>query len=176
LIAAGERARVFFALWPDEAVRAALSAAALRAQAECGGRATAAAKIHLTLFFVGDIDRARITQLEACASAVEGSPFELEIDVLAYWRHNRIVWAGARSSPVELGRLVAALTTRLAAAGYRGEDRPYVPHVTLVRNARRAPRETALQTPVWRARELVLVESVAGRYDVVSRWALASSL
>lgn len=175
-MAAGERARVFFALWPDDAVRQALSAAALRAQAECGGRAIAAEKIHLTLFFVGDVERARIAELESYAGAVAATPFDLATDVLGYWRHNRIVWAGAHATPVELGRLVTDLTSRLAAAGYRGEDRPYVPHVTLLRNARRAPREKSLPAPAWHAREFVLAESAEGRYDVVSRWPLARPL
>jgi 2'-5' RNA ligase len=175
-MAAGERARVFFAVWPDEPVRDALSAAALRAQAECGGRATAAEKIHLTLFFVGDVERARIAELERIAKAICGAPFELETDVLGYWRHNRIVWAGTRVTPAALTRLAADLTTRLVAAGYRAEDRAYAPHVTLVRNARRAPLETSLRMPAWHAQEFVLAESARGRYDVVSRWPLARPL
>jgi 2'-5' RNA ligase len=166
-----ERARVFFALWPDDAVRDALADAARRVEAECDGRATAAAKIHLTLFFVGEIERSRISRLEACASALAAEPFGLETDVLGYWRHNRIVWAGTRATPAALSRLIGDLTSALAAEGYRGEDRPYVPHVTLVRNARRAPGQSALQVPAWSARELALVESAAGRYEVLRKWA-----
>src|SRR5687768_2073533 len=147
----GNRARVFFAVWPDEAVRDALSAAALRAEAECGGRPTAAAKIHLTLFFVGEVDRARIGDLETCAGAVAAAAFDLEMSVLGYWRHNRIVWAGSLVTPAALSRLVAELTSELGTAGYHREERPYVPHATLVRNARGAPRQRVLEAPVWHA-------------------------
>lgn len=171
-MAAAGRARVFFALWPDDAVRAALSAAAVQAQAECEGRVTAAPKIHLTLFFVGGVERCELPALERCAESVAGVPFELAPDVLGYWRHNRIVWAGARETPGALTALVADLTGALEAAGYRGEDRPYVPHVTLVRNARRAPAAVDLAAPRWRAREFVLAESTGGRYDVLTRWPL----
>ncbi|HEX2825453.1 MAG TPA: RNA 2',3'-cyclic phosphodiesterase [Burkholderiales bacterium] len=171
-MAAGERARVFFALWPEDAVRAALSAAAVRAQAECAGRATAAARIHLTLFFVGGVARSDLTTLAECAASVAGRPFELATDVLGYWRHNRIVWAGARETPSALTSLVADLTAALAAAGYRGEDRPYAPHVTLVRNARRPPRTADVAAPRWSARDFVLAESAGGRYDVLARWPL----
>ena len=170
------RARVFFALWPDEAVRCALSEAARTAQAECEGRATAASKIHLTLFFVGGVARAELPALERCAAGLAPDGFDLVTDVLGCWRHNRIVWAGARETPPALAALVADLTAALAAAGYRGEDRPYVPHVTLVRNARRAPRGTAVDAPPWRAREFVLVESAGGRYEVLSRWPLRPPL
>jgi 2'-5' RNA ligase len=171
-MAAGERARVFFALWPDDAVRAALFAAAAQAQAECAGRATAAARIHLTLFFVGGVARPELRTLAECAESVVGRPFELATDVLGYWRHNRIVWAGARETPSALTSLVADLTAALAAAGYRFDPRPYVPHVTLVRNARRPPRTADVAAPRWNARDFVLAESAGGRYDVLARWPL----
>ncbi len=170
-------ARVFFALWPDAAVRDALSDVAVRLQAQCGGRATARDKIHLTLFFVGDIERARIGALESCASAVAASRIELDMNELGYWRHNRIVWAGASACPSELTQLVSALTHNLADEGLRGEDRPYAAHVTLVRNARRAPLRTVIDSPVWHAQAFVLVESVRGAhgssYEVIGRWPLA---
>jgi 2'-5' RNA ligase len=175
-MAAGNRARVFFAIWPDAGVRDALGAAALRAEAECGGRATPPAKIHLTLFFVGEVDRLRIDALEACAGLVAGTAFILEPSVLGYWRHNRIVWAGSPVSPPSLSRLVADLTSALATAGYRGEERPYVPHVTLVRNARRRPRSHVLDAPGWHAREFALVESAGGRYEPLARWRLEAPL
>jgi 2'-5' RNA ligase len=174
-----ERARVFFALWPDDAVRDALAAAGASAQAECKGKATARDKIHLTLVFVGDIERSRVDALRECAGRVEASPFELTIDVLDYWRHNRIVWAGATKCPDALAQLALSLARKLA-DHVRPEDRPYVPHVTLVRTARRAPRATVIEAPPWRANEFVLVESVnAGarsRYDILARWPLKDAL
>ncbi|HEV7800267.1 MAG TPA: RNA 2',3'-cyclic phosphodiesterase [Burkholderiales bacterium] len=176
--APAERARVFFALWPDTSVRDALAAVAADAQVECGGRVTARDKIHLTLFFVGDIERSRVQALEECAGAVEAGRFELDTGVLGYWRHNRIVWAGASACPTELAKLVSSLTQKLARVGRRGDDRPYVPHVTLLRNARRAPKRTIIEVPVWNAHEFVLVESARGPgksgYEVIARWPLAA--
>ena len=72
-----ERARVFFALWPDAPVRDALSQAGAVAQAECGGKATPSDKIHLTLVFIGDVERSSIAALRECADRVEAEPFEL---------------------------------------------------------------------------------------------------
>jgi 2'-5' RNA ligase len=179
-VSVGARTRVFFALWPDLSVRSVLAQVAAEAQAECGGRATPLPKLHVTLFFVGDVERARIGALESCAGTVRAGSFELDMSVLGYWRHNRIVWAGARRSPAALGSLVAQLTANLALAGMAAEDRPYVPHVTLVRNARAATTHTRLNPPVWDVREFVLVESVraasASRYDVLARWPLAPRL
>lgn len=175
-MSAPDRARVFFALWPDDAVRGALADAAARAHAECGGKLTPAPKIHLTLFFVGDLARSRVAALSACANTVAAASFELEPAELGYWRHNRIVWAGMRETPAALRALVADLTAALAREGCRADDRPYVPHVTLIRNARRPPQSKALQSPSWRADAFVLAESAGGRYDVLERWPLARPL
>jgi 2'-5' RNA ligase len=176
-LVASARARVFFALWPDAPLRAALSAAADAAQAECGGRATAAQKIHLTLFFVGAVDRSRLSRLEACAASLTARCFTLDMSTLGYWRHNRIVWAGTHACPAELPRVVSSLSANLAGEGIEGENRPYVPHVTLVRNARRAPARQVIEAPAWEAKELVLVESVPAqrgtRYEVIARFAFS---
>jgi 2'-5' RNA ligase len=171
---ASERARNFFALWPNADVRAALAHAALAAQAECGGRATAAEKIHLTLFFIGEVERSLIPALEQCAARLEAHAFTLDMSRLGYWRHNRIVWAGSDACPPELAALASTLARNLAREGVQGEDRPYVPHVTLVRNARRAPVGRAVPVPSWPVRELVLVESApaprGSRYQVIARF------
>ena len=171
----GERARLFFALWPDAAVRDALAALAADAQTECGGRMTAPEKIHLTLFFVGDIERVRIAAVEAAAGHLSTAPFDLVLDRLGRW-HNSIVWAGASKCPPALVALAAELDDALARAGVQGDKRPYVPHITLVRNAARAPTTAAIPPCAWRAREFVLVESVPAargvRYDVRARWPL----
>ena len=101
----GPTARLFFALWPDPRVREALAAVARDAQRECGGRAVAAEKVHITLFFVGNIERHRLEELEDAASALRGNAFEIVLDHLDYWRHNRIVWAGTRQCPPALTTL-----------------------------------------------------------------------
>jgi 2'-5' RNA ligase len=170
-----ERARVFFALWPDTPVRDALAQAGAAAQAECGGKATPRDKIHLTLVFIGDLERSRIAALRECADRVEAEPFELRIDVLEYWRHNRIVWAGTTKCPEPLAALAVSLTRNLS-AHVHVDQRPYVPHVTLVRNTRHPPRAAALEVPRWPAREFVLIDSVSAggrsRYEVIARWPL----
>jgi 2'-5' RNA ligase len=155
-------------------VRDALAAVARECALECGGRPTAPEKIHITLFFVGDVERAAVARLQDVAGTLAAAPFHLAVTHLGLWRHNRIVWAGAESTPPALAMLVSHLTSGLAAHGVRSEDRPYVPHVTLVRNARTAPRRTRIAPIAWHARELVLVESVAAgggsRYEVIGRW------
>ena len=47
--------RLFFALWPDEGVRAELARWTRALHAACGGRTTRADKLHLTLAFLGEV-------------------------------------------------------------------------------------------------------------------------
>ncbi len=169
-------ARLFFALWPDDDARKLLSTLAHRAQLECGGRATPENKVHLTLFFLGAVEAARAITIRSAAERVNGSPFDLTLDKIGHWRHNRIVWAGATQVPAALVTLVADLTRELAAEGLKGEDRPYVPHLTLVRNAERKPAPTPIEPHAWHVQSFALVQSIptAGgvRYEVLCHWPL----
>lgn len=175
-----DTARLFFALWPDDEVRGALARLARARQRECAGRTVAAHNIHLTLVFLGNVENGRIPELLALAAAIAVPPIDLTVDAVDYWRHNRIVWAGAAQCPEALRALVAQLTRALLLAGFRCEDRPYTPHITLLRDARRAPVAKATGGIAWRAREFVLVQSVrqngAVAYEVIAHWPLAAGL
>lgn len=144
--------------------------------AECGGRAVARSNIHLTLFFVGDVAREHIARLAAAARFVCAAPFALTIDRVGYFRHNRIVWAGAARCPPQLVALEASLRGALEPLGVQAEDRPYVPHITLVRKAQRKPAQCTPEACVWRVEDFVLMESVAiaggVRYEPLARWPL----
>ncbi len=142
-------------------------------QTECGGRATKAEKIHLTLFFVGEVERSRIAGLLAAAAAVRSASFELVIDRLGYFRRARIAWAGAACPPA-LASVVAQLTKSLAAEGIEGEDRPVCPaHHARARGGPQA-RRRPLDPVIWNAHDFVLVESTraarASAYEILERW------
>ena len=169
--------RVFFALWPEDEVQRALETLAVALQRDSGGRTMRASNIHLTLVFVGSVAAERLSELKRLAASVGAPGVELAIDALHFWGHNRIIWAGAREVPVALVTLVARLADQLRGAGFRIDERPYVPHITLVRDARRAPAERELECIAWRATDFALVESVRQGnrtvYQVLERWLLA---
>lgn len=168
-------ARMFFALWPDDGVRAALHAHAQPLHRDCGGRAMRRENLHLTLVFVGDVAVERLAALEAVAGTICASSFELVLDRLGYWRHNRIVWAAPLNIPGALRELVSRLEGGLQQAGFEFDQRTYAPHVTLLRDAR-APADPAAPHLDWRVAEFVLVESAQGlggaEYLVRARWKL----
>ncbi|MFZ5555981.1 MAG: RNA 2',3'-cyclic phosphodiesterase [Pseudomonadota bacterium] len=172
-------ARVFFALWPDARVRTALHRAARALHAGCGGRAMRPANIHLTLVFVGDLPETRLPELCAVAGGTPGTAMEITIDRAVFWPRNRIAWVGPGATPPPLAALVTALEEGLAGAGFRFDRRPYLPHITLLRNARCHAAPSLAEPVAWKADEFVLARSTRNEegaaYDLIGRWPLADS-
>lgn len=167
-----DRQRLFFALWPDEATRAALAAAAAAAVADAPGKRTPAANLHLTLLFLGHLDADGRARAEAAAAAVRGAPFTLIIERTGWFSGARVAWLGPRAVPPQLAELRRALTARLGAARVPCDENEFHPHVTCLRQAP-APPHAATVAPVdWAVSEFVLVLSDRGRYQVVHRWPL----
>lgn len=171
--------RLFLALWPDAAVAAALHARGRTLHAACGGRPMRRDTLHLTLAFIGDVAEEAVGRVEAAASRVRAAPFDLALDRVGAWHGNRVLRTGASDVPAALGTLAEGLSTELRAAGFALEDRPFSPHVTLVRNAERAPEAGQVPPLHWRAEDFVLVISErlpsGARYRVLRRWPLGGA-
>lgn len=156
-------ARVFFALWPAPELAAGLAALAREAAATAGGRPMRQETIHLTLAFLGDVPEVRLPELAQRAAAIRLPGFELCLDRLGFWRHNRLLWAGGKTPPALLG-LVDALRATLADAGLPadGGRREFTPHITLLRKLPAAvdlPQQRAIAPFSWPCRRFVLVRS-----------------
>ncbi len=168
-------ARLFFALWPDEAVRASLHACAQALQHDCGGRAVKERHVHQTLVFIGSEAAEGMNGVAERALAAGIDAFGLEFGVTGYWRHNRIVWAAPHATPEPLFRLVDALRHHAREAGVSVDERAYASHVTLIRDAR-PPAALPPLAFTWRVGDFALVGSARGErgpaYEVLSRWSL----
>lgn len=162
---AAER-RLFFALWPPDSVIAAIQ----RLQKQLGsGRPTPATKLHVTLAFHGRCDQTAYRTLLARAEQVRLPAPALIFDRLGGFAGSGITWLGMSRPPVPLVQLATAL------APSDLEDRPYVPHITLLRKSQ-PPTVTPVTPIVWRARQFSLVESgaqgAAGGYRSLASWRL----
>lgn len=132
--------------------------------------------LHLTLVFIGGVTPVQLAALCEVADRVRAMPFEFSLDRVGCWRHNHIAWAGCSIVSPGLLELQAVLWQSLAKVGFPTEERPYVPHVTLLRNAR-CGELPPLEFPVrWQALEFDLIESHlsdhGARYRVLDRWPL----
>jgi 2'-5' RNA ligase len=166
-----DRHRVFFALWPDDATRSAISRATREAVRLGGGRPIAKDRLHLTVVFLGELTSAGLAVARAVPPIAVGA-FELTLDVLGVWPESKILWLAPSNPPDALGELEARLSDALVERGFRGEERIYRPHVTLARRSR--PVDLDVEPIGWSVRDLALVESFPeGRnvhYEVLERW------
>lgn len=173
-----ERMRVFFALWPEAPVNAALDAAAGKLHELRCGRRTRPDTLHLTLVFIGDIDANWLPELIAAAEDIAVPRFEVLFDRTDCWRHNQIAHLGVSRMPPALLELVKQLESRLTASAIPFDRRPYVPHITLLRKADCNPKmaNPALEPIRWPARDFVLVSSSlrsgGALYEQLGRWPL----
>jgi 2'-5' RNA ligase len=153
--------RLFFALWPPAPVARSLANQADALAERSGGRATRRETIHLTLAFLGDVGEAQLPAVLETARAVAAAPFELKLDRLGFWRHNRLIWAGCESIPPELQTLVNGLREGLRAASLPCDaSQAFVPHVTLVRKVGDSrPVLPYLEPPGWLCDRFALVRS-----------------
>lgn len=167
-------ARLFLALWPDPAARAALAARAAQVARRCGGRPVPAANLHLTLLFLGEVEPARIEALACAARATAGSAFTLGLDCIGGFRRAGVAWAGCREPPAQLLALRSALLGRVREAGFRPDERPFAAHLTLVRRAREPLKQVDMEPISWRATSFALVETVRGEgaYRTLAQWKL----
>jgi RNA 2',3'-cyclic 3'-phosphodiesterase len=170
--AARESRRVFFALWPDDLTRSALSRATRRAVDGCGGRPIAKERLHLTVAFLGEMTAEHLA-LARSVPPIPVGEFELTLDAIGVWPESRILWLAPLAPPPALGSLTARLWDGLAERGFRPEERMYRPHVTLARRASR-PVDAVVEPVRWPVHDLALVESLPhGRnvhYEVLERW------
>ena len=105
--------------------------------------------------------------------------FDLVVDEIGYWKHNRIVYGALGKVPQELITLVSALQDGISAAGFSLEQRVYAPHVTLMRNAVCQTLPELIEPITWRGREWTMIKSEqtgnGSVYTPIGCWPLEAS-
>lgn len=161
--------RLFIALWPGAAVRAALADSARGWTWPPRAALVRAPRLHLTLHFLGDVARDRIARLRA-AIALPMRPFDITLARAALWPGGiAVLEPDAVSAP--LAQLHAALAHALRDCGLCVERRAFRPHVTLARRAAGSLPPAHIAPLDWRVDSYVLAASVGAReYEIVQRY------
>lgn len=167
--------RLFFALWPDEAIRLALTQISQNLTAATG-KPVAPHNFHATLVFLGAVDQMTATTIkDRIIDIVIPPPFQVIFDVLSYWRQPKILCltSGVVSKPI--AQLAGALEVLVKESGVITDTRPYIPHITLARQVQCLP-DLEIYPIVWNADAFCLVQSCSEpkgvRYRVLERWSL----
>jgi 2'-5' RNA ligase len=166
--------RLFFALWPDDATRDALSQATRRLARHCGGKPVPAGNLHITLAFLGHLPEERFEDVRRAGVGLVAERLTLRLDRFGYFAAPQVLWFGAAEVPVGLTALADALRRRLAAGELPSDPRPFHAHLTIARKVR-APPELPRPRPVeWLLTGFALVESQTlpegARYRVVAEY------
>ena len=174
--------RLFAALRPPREVRDRLAATMHGVE---GARWQDDAQLHLTLRFVGAVERRQAEDVaDALAGIVADAPAVSLAGVGRFERRGRTeaLWAGVAPHDA-LAALHRKVDHALVRTGLEPERRAYLPHVTLARLGRSASAAGAerwladhagLASPPFTLSHLILYESHLGgegaRYDAVARW------
>jgi RNA 2',3'-cyclic 3'-phosphodiesterase len=168
--------RLFFAVFPDSAIRARLAAAARALAVSEGSRLVPAENYHLTLAFIGEVPREKLAALAAVGAAQRALEFTVRLDDYEYWPKAGVVAASASSCPGPLEELRRRLCADLERCAVVLDPRPFRAHVTLARKVPQAPVLPAMSEIGWTARAFQLARSVGSPegaiYTVVDSWPL----
>jgi 2'-5' RNA ligase len=142
-------------------------------------------QLHLTLRFIGEIERPIAEDVAAALGAIRARPFEVRIKGVGRFdqRNAGALWAGVE--PKEpLAALAAKIERACLSVGLEPERRAYHPHITLARWKGRRTREVAaclesnggLASEPFQVEAFTLFESRLSRhaahYEVVARYPL----
>lgn len=109
---------------------------------------------HVTLKFLGEVERSRLPELrDALAAAVDDAgvePFEATFGGLGVFpsiEYITVVWLGVRegAGAAELIRLHETIEARTTAIGFDPEDHEFTPHATLARMEHAGGKERVQQ-------------------------------
>jgi 2'-5' RNA ligase len=147
------------------------------------GQAVPQANFHVTLAFLGLVPGRRFVDLVAVGGQGDYPMLDLGFDRVAYWPRPKVVVAMPDLVPAAGAEMVDRLWGRIVPLGFEREQRPWRPHLTLVRRVRRLPPDgpalrigripAAAEPAPW---GLALVESVTHpdgpHYQPLAEWPL----
>ncbi len=175
--------RLFVALRPPPAMRDALLDLA---ETLPGIRWQGDEQLHVTLRFIGEVDRHQAEDIAAALGAVRAPPLMLALDGIGRFERRGgpgTLWAGVTPHDA-VGALHRKIDQALIRAGLAPEGRAFLPHITLARLPRGSSpmldgfvaRHAGLSGPPERFGDFRLYESRLGRegadYTIVERYPL----
>jgi RNA 2',3'-cyclic 3'-phosphodiesterase len=170
--------RLFFALWPDELVRANLARQRIDLARASGGRPTRPATLHVTLVYLGEVLPDQIHDAISVGQSIFQPPFEYKIDLAGCYTSANIAWMGSEETPMELFILQETLLAAANKIGFKTDPRTFRPHITVARNVTTPFASTEVSSTIWQINSFSLIESrstsVGPTYDIIETWPLNS--
>ena len=182
---APEQHRLFFALWPNDALRTQLLglSARLKTREDLAGRWLEPAKYHATLHFLGDSSEFRRDQTEAArraAGRLRLTAFDWSLDrVDSFHGAQPPCVLRSASDPPALLQLWQQLREALILEGLgKSLVGQFTPHVTLAYGRRVLPEPIAIPPLLWTVDSLALIHSgsTLKHYELLAQWPLGLAM
>lgn len=168
--------RLFFALWPDEPLRSRCADLQRSLPKFESCRMINPGNLHVTLVFLGGIESALESSLVRSAGEMKFEPVEIVFDQISFWRKPGIVCLTSSTPDGKVKNLADNLSAMVMSFGHPVDERPFKPHVTLIKKVKQEAVPFEFEPIVWRSDTFCLVEShsVQGGVDyrVIQRWPL----
>ena len=162
--------RLFVAIRPPEAIRDRLIDAMVDSPEL---RWVGDEQLHLTLRFIGEVERPLADDIALALTRIRSDRFELRVTGVGIFerRSGGTLWAGIEPKP-PLAAVAAKVERACVAAGLEPEHRAFRPHITLARFNRASAtaaqafleRTRALASPPFAVTSFILYESHLSRH------------
>jgi len=163
--------RLFIGLLPDPATRDALVEHQRQWRWSRGSRPVKPASLHLTLFFLGEVDVAHEHALRDVLAAEQTAPFDLALRTPQSWSGGIAVLRPDANAVLD--DLHERLEARLIDADFVPPRGAWTPHVTLARDVQHGEPPQTVEPIVWPVVDFVLVWSRTTPptgYEVLDRY------
>lgn len=167
--------RLFFALWPDDAVRKQCIELAHHLL-KAGDRPVDPGNLHVTLVFLGAVDDVLESAMVQTADEMKKlEPVTIHFDELSFWRKPGIICLTSSYPDDKAMILAEKLSAMVSSLDHPIDERAYRPHVTLIRKAKQSV-QTEFEPVIWHSNTFCLVESCSAPggvdYRVIRQWPL----
>lgn len=164
--------RLFFALWPDDITRQQCVKITKGINKE-KARPVNPANLHVTLLFLGNIAADKEISFRLEAATIPIPKTTLRFDQLNFWKKPGVLCLTATDSSPELMALVDNLSIVARKLDIPIDERPFKPHVTLVKKAKELTT-LEFEPVIWHSKSFCLVESCSlingVEYRIIEQW------
>ena len=168
--------RLFFALWPNDALRQQISDLVEPFLEGRKARRVRVPNLHITLAFLGSVAQHDLPKVIEAADRVSGAAFDLTLDHLETWRRAHVACITVDPLPPALVSCVEQLKSNLSAMEVEVDHKEFRAHVTVARDWRDTRLDERIGPVIWSVRDFALVESKQGHhgpdYHVMKQWSL----
>jgi 2'-5' RNA ligase len=171
--------RLFLGLWPDDNERRQVKKLQDKIGLDAGLNTASVVKLenlHITLHFLGDVNKSDTLMLLASLDKVSSGPVDLTLDKFGYFSKPKILWIGCTEAPQALFELVKSTKCCVRSVMKNYHQKNFIPHITLFRKASRLPELREMPHINLKFDSFALIESSMHpegvKYSLLQEWSL----